>query len=359
MGLEQRQGVVGKAFDRLARVAQNPLQKMLGQQRNVRDPLAQRRQLDVDYVHPVEQILAKASFGHGPAQILVGREDRPHVDGAGLRSADRLELELLQHAEQLDLHSRAGGADLVEEDRPLVGLRELAQFLGDRPGERPGDVAEQLAFEQRLGQRPAGHFDKRLVPPRAGPMDRPGDERLAGPALAGDQHGGLGVGDALDDVVDPQHAVVAADDVLQSEPQVELGLQRFVLFDHLPLVERPLDGQFQLGVDQRLGEKIERPGADRLDGRIDRAVAGDEDHRRARRSLPAMGEHLEAVAVAEPDVAQRHVVGFPFEGRDRLGLAHRRVELIALVAKPVGHRVQHLTIVVDQQQRALGHGSPG
>ena len=49
----------------------------------------------------------------------------------------------------------------------------------------------------------------------------------------------LRVGDAVDHVEHPLHAVVVADDVLQAEPQVELGLEVLVLFDARRAGSRP------------------------------------------------------------------------------------------------------------------------
>ena len=230
---------------------------------------------------------------------------------------------------------------------PLVGLLELADLLADGPGEGPGHVAEQLAFQQGLGQGPARNFHEWLVAPRAGPVDRSGDERLAGAALAGDQDGGLGVGHALDHVEDPQHAVVVADDVLQAESHVELGLEIAVLFEDLALVEGPLDGHLQLFVDQGLGEEIEGPGADGLDGGLDGAVAGDHDDGGGRVMLPAMGEDVEPVTVAEADVGQDHVVRLAAQGGEGLGAAGGGLHLVALLAEPFGHRGQHVPIVID------------
>ena len=46
-----------------------------------------------------------------------------------LRAAEPLELLLLQHAEQLGLQLQRDVADLVEEQRPLVGQLEAADLL--------------------------------------------------------------------------------------------------------------------------------------------------------------------------------------------------------------------------------------
>ena len=140
---------------------------------------------------------------------------------------------------------------------PSSASLNLPSFSPTAPVNAPADVAEQLAFQQRFGQGAAGDFDERLVAPAAAAMDGPGHQRLARAALAGDQHGGPGVGHGVDHVEDLQHAVVVADDVLHAEAEVELGLEGLVLFDHLLLVERPLDGHQQFFVDQRLGEEIE------------------------------------------------------------------------------------------------------
>ena len=120
----------------------------------------------------------------------------------------------------------------------------------------------------------------------------------------------------------------------------------------LLLVQRPLDGQLQFFVDQRLGEEVEGAQADGFDGRLDRAVAGDHDDGRGRLLLAAIGQHVEAVVVAQADVGQHQVVGLAIDGRGGLGQAGRRVGLVALVAEPVGHRGQQMPIVVHQEQRA-------
>ena len=111
----------------------------------------------------------------------------------------------------------------------------------------------------------------------------------------------------------------------------------------------------QLLVDQRLGQEIERPGANRLDRRIDRAVAGDHDDGGVRAVPAAVLEDLEAVAVAQADVGQHQVVGLPVDGGDGLGATGGRVQLIALIAEPIGHRGQHVSIVVHQKKYAAFH----
>ena len=110
--------------------------------------------------------------------------------------ADAADDAVLQDAEELDLHRRRRLADLVEEDRAAVGLVEQPALLADGAGERAALVAEELGLEQRLGEGAA--VDRDELPAAAGVVvDGAGDQLLAGARLAGDQHRGDGLGDAL------------------------------------------------------------------------------------------------------------------------------------------------------------------
>ena len=74
--------------------------------------------------------------------------DDAHVDLDRLVAAHALELALLQHAQELDLHLQRQVADLVEEQRAAVGELEAALPPRHGAGERALLVAEQLALEE-------------------------------------------------------------------------------------------------------------------------------------------------------------------------------------------------------------------
>ena len=83
---------------------------------------------------------------------------------------------------------------------PWCGGFELADLAARGAGEAPALVAEQLAFQQALGQRRAIQADERPFAPRAGKMHRPGDQFLADAAFAANQHRGVrrrGAGDLV------------------------------------------------------------------------------------------------------------------------------------------------------------------
>ena len=101
------------------------LQEVLGEQRDVVAPVAQRRDRHGDDVQAVVEVLAEAPLAHGGPQILVGGGDQAQVD-LQRPPAEPLDLALLQHAQELDLDVRRDLADLVEEQRAAVGLHEAA-----------------------------------------------------------------------------------------------------------------------------------------------------------------------------------------------------------------------------------------
>ena len=115
-----------------------------------------------------------------------------------LRSADADHDFFFQHAQQLGLAAEAQVADLVQKQRAAGGQLELALAALVGVGEGPFFVAEQFAFEQRLGDRRAVDGDERLVAAAAEVVDRLADDFLAGAVFAQDQHGQLGVGHAAD-----------------------------------------------------------------------------------------------------------------------------------------------------------------
>ena len=84
-----------------------------------------------------------------------------HVDFLLGAAAEPAELPLLQHAQQLDLRRRRHLGDLVEEQRAAVGELEAAGAAIGGAGERALLVAEDLALEQRLGNRRAVDGDER------------------------------------------------------------------------------------------------------------------------------------------------------------------------------------------------------
>ena len=77
---------------------------------------------------------------------------------------------------------------------PPSASSNLPRRSVDRVGEGAPHVAEQLALEQRLGQRRAVHPDERSVATGAREVDLLGEQLLARAALAQQQHRRVGRG---------------------------------------------------------------------------------------------------------------------------------------------------------------------
>ena len=97
----------------------------------------------------------------------------------GLRAAQALDDALLQHAQQLDLHLQRQFADLVEEQRRLIGGFEAADLPRQRAGVGAALAAEQLALDQRGGNRGAADADHRPLMTRAEVVNRLREHFLA------------------------------------------------------------------------------------------------------------------------------------------------------------------------------------
>src|SRR5262249_35082030 len=96
-------------------------------------------------------------------QFAVRRSEHANVDLQSLVAAHALELARLQEAKELHLQCHRDLAHFVEEERPAVGLFEAAFAATDRAGERAALVTEQLALEERLGERRTVETHERLV----------------------------------------------------------------------------------------------------------------------------------------------------------------------------------------------------
>ena len=128
--------------------------------------LAQRRDRDLDHLEAVVEVFAKLAAQQHGFEIAVRGRDDAHVDGDGLVAPELRELAVLQDVQQLGLERRLHFGDLVEEDRPGVGLLELPDARRGGAGEGAFLVPEQLALEELGGQRRAIDLDERPIAAR-------------------------------------------------------------------------------------------------------------------------------------------------------------------------------------------------
>src|SRR5262249_40606270 len=130
-------------------------QQMSGQRRNVGLSLAQRRQVNLERVEPVEQVLAEILVRDHLSQVAVRRAHHPDIGADRLSVADSVQFTGLEEAKQLYLDVLVQLAKFVEKQRAAVGHLEEALVVSVGPGKGPLAVAEELAFDEGRRQGPA------------------------------------------------------------------------------------------------------------------------------------------------------------------------------------------------------------
>ena len=227
----------------------------------------------------------------------MGGGDDAHVDRDVGVAADAAEGARLEHAQQLGLEPRSHLPDLVEEQRAAVGQLEqsLAELLG--VGERALLVAVQLALEQLLGDRAAVELDERSAGARAVTVEVARHQLLAGAGLAEDQHGRRA---ALAALSSRWSARLSA----RASPMMRLlaqraGAQVLDLALEPGVLERPREHDAQVFEVGRLEHEVVGAELRRLHRVLDRAVAGEHDHRQRR------------VLLAQPLAARRRPSSSP------------------------------------------------
>jgi hypothetical protein len=95
--------------------------------------------------------------------------------------------------------------DLVQENRSAVCFFQAPFFHLGGAGKGSFFVAEQLRFNQIVGQRGTVHFGKRISATLAQFVDNPGGERFAGPRFAQQKHRGSAGCNLSDHLVQALH----------------------------------------------------------------------------------------------------------------------------------------------------------
>ena len=219
-------------------------------------PRAQGGQFDLDDVDAVEQVGAESLFVDGRLQVAVRGRDDSHIDADFVIAADRADLSFFQRSQQFRLHGQRQFADFVQQQRTGGCLQKEAFAVAARVGEGAFRVAEQFAFEQRFGQRGAVDGHEGTIGAAAAPMDRACHQLFARAAFAGDQHRGIGIGDARQLRVQfPHHGALTQEFTERAVP-----FDRFTQSLDLSLQHAVADGSLQRDRQQihldRLRDKV-------------------------------------------------------------------------------------------------------
>ena len=144
--------------------------------------------MQLDDVDPVIEILTESPGLHQFLELPVRRGEDSHVHRHLARFANRPNGLLLDYAQQLHLHVQRQVGHLVQEQRAALGAADQPFLVGHGAREAALLVAEQLGLHQLRRDGAAIDGDERPVRPRAGLVDEPRRQLLAGARVAGDVH---------------------------------------------------------------------------------------------------------------------------------------------------------------------------
>jgi hypothetical protein len=164
------------------------LDEVLDEQRQIFEPVAQRRQLNGVNVETVVEVLAQSPLADRLLQRTIGCGEDAHVDWQLFACAEPENSLLFENTEQLGLHLRPHLGNLVEQEAATIRPLEasLAAPIGACKG--PAFVAEKFAFDQAFRDSGAVDCYVRSVLARRLVVDRARGQLFPRTALAGDDH---------------------------------------------------------------------------------------------------------------------------------------------------------------------------
>src|SRR5690606_6766225 len=349
------------AADRLAVSAGGTFEEVRGQPRDVLGPLTQRREMDLDRVQPVEQVLAEPALVDLATDVDVRRTDHTHIDTLRPRRTDALELAGLEHAQQLRLLAGRHVPDLVQEERAPVRELEIADTVGAGIRERALHMPEQLGLEDAVADPAGVDDDERSLGPRRGRVQPPRDDLLARAVLARDQDVRIRRPDPLDQLQDRTHRTRAGDQLRHAIPpeQPVLALQALGPAERTTQLDLGAQDRDEALVVPRLLHIVARAPAHCLDRALDAAPRRHDDDGETRVARTEHAQQIEPLSArgGVARVVQVDEGGIEIAGLDRLdhaGGRTPRLDLEALRLEQETERLQHVRLVVgDEDARSL------
>ena len=248
------------------------------------------------------------------------------------------------------MQSRRNLPNLVEEHSAAIGGLEQTALLLARIGEGAALVAEQLALQQLLRQRRRRDVDERLRRALAVVMDGLGGEVLPGARLAGQQHGrGRARRDAGEQRLDLHHRRRCPDDRLEAV-LAALAAAQVAHFAAKPARLEPLLHHERHFVEvERLVDVVIRAEAHGFDRVLHARIRRHQDDERFGRQLLDTPQHIQAVAVRQPQI-QQDQVDLRRDLRDGRGRGRCFRNGVAVVSEPLTQRPPNQILVIHDEK---------
>jgi hypothetical protein len=179
------------------------------------------------------------------------------------------------------------------------------------------------------------------------------DELLAGATFARDQERHIGIGHAIDQVLDLLHRRARADHLIETSGLGDLPTQALDLVTKPAMLDRSREGKAQ-GLDiERLGDEVVGADAERVDCGVHAAERGDDHHR----DIGAVGDdsfaEREAAHPFHVQVADHDIEVLLVEHYKRLAGRGSPGHPEATPRHRLGQGLCHALVVVDDQHMAV------
>src|SRR4029453_10931717 len=205
-------------------------------------------------------------------------------------------------------------------------------------------------------ERGAVGLDERLGAPRAAIVQRVRHQLLPGAALAADEHGDVGVGDAVDGLEEPAHRRAGPHDALEPVRLGHLREQPAMIAPQQDAFHDPARDDAQRVVVEGLRDVVGGAELHGLHGRLLGAVRGDHDDRQVGIEPTGTFQHVHPAHAVHPQVGDDEVEAAGLDPRQRLLAAGRRLDLVAFLREEAAQRDQQRLLVVDDED-ASRHGA--
>ena len=246
-------------------------------------------------------------------------------------------------------------ADLVEEDRAVLGSLEQARSGRVRTGERAALVPEQLALEQSLCECGTVHRNEGTGRAHTTLVNRASDELLSRATLAGNVHRRVRWRDVCDLLVELEHRSARAD---QNLAPGDHGAQRAVVGGKPAALERTGDGGPQRDHVHGFCEVVRCSFADRVHRSTRVGIRRHEDDGSFGRFLSHHIEELEAAHPRHLNVADDEIEGRRLQLLDRFASICDAHDLVAFLGEDPAQKLEREVVILRDQDLTRRHHRP-
>ncbi len=332
--------------------------KRFGQKRNILRSRPQRGQKDLHHPDAKEEILTKFSLADQLLQTPVGGCNQTDIHLNQSVSTHPLECPLSQDPQKLDLRCRINLPNLVQKDRPAVGLLKTSHPPLGRTGKTSLLMPEKLTLQQLRGKGGTVDRNKRRASSGTQPMQCASHQLLPSPTLPLQKDTGLAVRHLPHLIQHLLHGLRFPKNPIQTERPIQLGTKLDILPFHLDGLHRPPQQQLGPVQVQRLGHIVVGTLLDRLDRAFHRAICGHDDTRRRGRVLLAQMQNIQPAFASQAQIGQNHIHRLGLQQISRCLHIHGQKNL-KIVLQGSTQRFPGVLFVIHNKQLGLHSVEPG